>query len=235
MKTRLSLAGLVALFAYALLALPPTQAQSSGFAYKPPLRGVPDEATRVGGGTRGAEGRTFTLSVLAPDHIGLTTREQPTLFWFASEQVATPVQITVVDPDRIEPLLDVELEPPLKPGIQSVSLREHGVRLHPDVDYQWFVALVTDPEHRSQDIIAGGEIRRVAPPGGMHVAGDGEPSDEQLRAYAEAGIWYDTIDGLSQLIARQPSDRALREQRALLLEQVGLTEAAAFERRGSGT
>lgn len=234
MTTRLSLAGLVgsAIFAYMLLAGAPVQAQSSGFAYKPPLRGVPDEATRVGGGTRGAEGRTFTLSVLAPDHIGLTTREQPTLLWFASEQVTTPVQITVVDPNRIEPLLDVQLEPPLKPGIQAISLREHGVRLDPDVDYQWFVALVTDPEHRSQDIIAGGEIRRVAPPQGVGAVGE-VPSGEQLRAYAEAGIWYDTIDGLSQLIAKQPGDPALREQRASLLEQVGLSEAAAFERRGS--
>ena len=48
--------------------------------------------------------------------------------------------------------------------------------------------------------------------------------------YAGAGIWYDAIDELSRLIAAQPENRELRIQRAALLEQVGLTEAAAFDR-----
>jgi Domain of Unknown Function (DUF928) len=48
--------------------------------------------------------------------------------------------------------------------------------------------------------------------------------------YAGAGIWYDAIDEISRLISAQPENRELRAQRAALLEQVGLTEAAAFDR-----
>jgi Flp pilus assembly protein TadD len=48
--------------------------------------------------------------------------------------------------------------------------------------------------------------------------------------YAESGIWYDAIDDLSRLISAEPDNRRLREQRAALLEQVGLREAAEFDR-----
>src|SRR5262249_44535388 len=65
--------------------------------YKPPLRGAP--GGRVGGGTRGASGRDiFVLSVLAPDHTGLTIQEQPSLFWFISNDTSLPVELTIVDP-----------------------------------------------------------------------------------------------------------------------------------------
>src|SRR5262249_9720599 len=50
--------------------------------YKPPLRGAP--GGRVGGGTRGSGSvrDVFILSALAPDHMGLTVAEQPSLYWF---------------------------------------------------------------------------------------------------------------------------------------------------------
>jgi hypothetical protein len=51
--------------------------------------------------------------------------------------------------------------------------------------------------------------------------------------YAEAGLWYDAIDQLSKQIGADRGNRALREQRAALLDQVGLRDAAAFD-RGAG-
>ena len=51
--------------------------------------------------------------------------------------------------------------------------------------------------------------------------------------YAEAGFWYDAIATLSEQIDANPADRDLREQRAALLEQVGLKAAAAYERGAS--
>jgi hypothetical protein len=44
--------------------------------------------------------------------------------------------------------------------------------------------------------------------------------------YAEAGYWYDSVRALSELIEAAPTDRALRQQRASLLHQVGLTDVA---------
>ena len=55
----------------------PPAAATAAPLYKPPLRGAP--GGRVGGGTRGSEREVFVLSVLAPDHTGLTLNEQPSL------------------------------------------------------------------------------------------------------------------------------------------------------------
>ena len=61
---------------------PPTGGVSAAPVYRPPLRGAP--RGRVGGGSRGTGRESFVLSVLAPDHTGLTTSEQPSLYWFIS-------------------------------------------------------------------------------------------------------------------------------------------------------
>ena len=38
--------------------------------------------------------------------------------------------------------------------------------------------------------------------------------------YAEAGLWYDAVAALGDLIDRAPTDRALLDQRSALLRQV---------------
>src|SRR5437899_2800630 len=81
-------------------ATPSTQSQSKNPPttgnvpiYKPPLRGAP--GGRVGGGTRGAPDRSVVLSVLTPDHSGLTTQEQPSLYWYLSQPTTYPIELTI--------------------------------------------------------------------------------------------------------------------------------------------
>lgn len=199
--------------------------------YRPPLRGA-TAAGRIGGGTRGRGERAFTLAVLAPDHTGMTTSEAPTLYWFVSETVTKPMELTVLGERGSEPVLELALRPPIERGFHAVALAEHGVRLEPRVPYEWFVALVVDPEQRSSDIVAGGEIQRI-PPSDDLVA-QVRAADDTVRpgVYAEAGYWYDALQGLSALVGRGPGAGAAKAQRAALLEQVGLSTAAAFDRSG---
>ena len=58
--------------------------------YTPPKRGAP--GGRIGGATRGIQREVFLLSVLAPDHSGFTTSEQPSLYWFISSSTSLPVE-----------------------------------------------------------------------------------------------------------------------------------------------
>jgi hypothetical protein len=186
---------------------------------------------RVGGGTRGiGDGPSVTLEVLAPDHTGLTVSPQPTLYWFVSQRIETGAELTIVDDTSVDPLLELKLTPPIEPGIHALSLEEHGVQLAPNVAYQWFVAVVVDPGQRSYDILSGGEIKRVAQPSELAGQLQSIGSEETPRAYAEAGIWYDALDGLSTQIGVRPNDADLRQQRAALLDQVGLPGAAEYER-----
>ncbi len=47
------------------------------------------------------------------------------------------------------------------------------------------------------------------------------------RRYAEAGVWYDALMAISDLMQSNPADMELRQQRASLLEQGGLAEVAS--------
>ena len=53
-------------------------------------------------------------------------------------------------------------------------------------------------------------------------------SENLPSVYAEEGIWLDTLTALSALIEARPKDKALQEERAALLKQVGLTNAAMY-------
>jgi uncharacterized protein DUF928 len=188
--------------------------------YKPPLRGAP--AGRIGGGTRGSGREVFVLTVLAPDHSALTVSEQPSLYWFISNATSLPIEVTLMDLRTTKPVLEARVAEPVAPGVQRIRLADHGVRLETGVPYRWFVAVVPDSGRRSKDVLAGGAIERIAPPDALRAKLAGAPKEEAAAIFAEAGVWYDALAAISDLIESAPNDAGLRKQRAMLLTQVGL-------------
>ncbi len=201
--------------------------------YKPPKRDTPK--TRVGGSSRGIERGLSPISVLVPDHIGLTIREQPSLYWYLSEPISGRIEFTLIDDQPIEPLLKTNLSTKIKPGVQRINLSDYGVRLSPDKQYQWFVARLPDLDHSSKDIIVGGAIEHIGPPEALLAKLDQAGEIETPRICAEAGLWYDALSAISDLIDATPNDTFLRKQRASLLEQVGLRELAKLEKKSATT
>jgi hypothetical protein len=195
--------------------------------YHPPLRGAP--GGRIGGGTRGIGDELIGLCALAPNHVGLTVQEQPTLYWFLSKPTKHPIEVTIILEEATHPLLEKSLTLPVQPGIYALSLKDLDVRLSIATPYRWFVALVPHPDRRSQDILAGGMIERIELSEALRVKLSQADRREAHQIYAESGIWYDTIMAISELIAGNPNDSTLRNQRAALLEQVGLSEVAQYE------
>src|SRR5215470_3471035 len=210
-------------FAALLLAMPIRvfAADANGPVYQPPKRGAP--GGRVGGGTRRPQREVFILSVLAPDHSGFTTSEQPSLYWFISKETSLPVELTIMDPQGVEPILETKLPAPVTPGIHRIRLSDFNVHLAPGAAYRWFVSVVPDADRRSKDITAGGAIERVEMPEGLKAKVAQAPKSDLPSVYAEAGIWYDTVTAISELIEAAPQDQALHKQRTALLSQVGLT------------
>jgi hypothetical protein len=200
-----------------------TEARMKGASplYRPPLRGAP--ASRIGGGSRGVDGADWTLRVLAPEQTGLTTESAPTLYWYTSRAAPGPqIEVTIIQKDALDPVLETTLQASVAPGIQRLDLSRWGSELDADVEYEWFVSVVRDPAQRSNDITAGGTIRRVALDPRVRARLSGSDARAVPLIYAEQGIWYDAIDRLSRLIDVHPADDTLREQRAALLRQVGL-------------
>lgn len=194
--------------------------------YRPPLRGAP--TMRVGGATRGLE-KKLVLSALVPDHTGLTSAEHPMLSWYLSEAANAPLRLIVQTKPNNTRLLDLEFSGPQDAGIHHLRLDE--IRLDPGVEYGWSVTLAADPAHRTPAQTVQGAIQRVPPPATLTERLSKAKPKEQPALYAENGLWYDAMTALTELIAAAPANKSLLEQRAALLEQVGLTAAAAYDRK----
>jgi Domain of Unknown Function (DUF928) len=202
---------------------PPTTVTAPAPVYKPPLLGAP--AGRVGGGTRSGSARDiFVLSALVPEDTGLTMSEQPSLYWFISSATALPVEVAISDPRATQPVLETRLSSPVQPGVHRIKLADLGVRLAPGVAYRWSVSVISDVNRRSRDILAGGVIERVEAPAGLQEKLAQSRKEEHPFLYAQAGLWYDALTSISELIEVTPFDAQLRKQRSGLLNQVGLPE-----------
>jgi hypothetical protein len=200
--------------------------------YQPPLRGAP--GGRVGGGTRGIGDELITLFLLAPNHVGLTAQEQPTLYWYLSKPTNLPIEVTIIEDQAIYPLLEKRISVPIQPGINRIRLSDYGISLLLGEQYRWFIAAIPAADRRSKDIIAGGFIERIEVSEALRMKLFQADKLNIPHLYAELGIWYDTIMAISELIEANPNDMNLRKQRAALLEQVGLSQVAQYEMKQSG-
>jgi hypothetical protein len=194
--------------------------------YKPPLLGTP--AVRIDGGSRGSGVSLICLTVLTPDQTALTVQEQPSLFWYQSDPADVPFELTLLTGNTVQPLLQLQLPSARNAGIQRLNLADHNVKLVPGVEYEWVVALVVDPKNRSKDVVASGWIERVEPSASLRSRLANARAEDLPSVYAEEGIWLDMLTAMSALIDAHPKDRPLQEARTALLDQVGLTNAAAY-------
>lgn len=209
---------------------PVSEAKASPVVYKPPV-GKDEHATRVSSApNRGATDHNGPLALLplVPEHPGLTTNRHPTLYWYVSKEVTSTMEFILVHDKAIQPLVEVTMDPPIKPGMHHLYLSEFSLAL--DKEYRWFVSVVPDSAERSKDIIAGGVIKRVQPPAALFSQLQSRAKREHPAVFAEAGLWYDAITTISELIGANPADKTLRLLRAALLEQVGLPAAADADR-----
>ena len=198
--------------------------------YIPPSRG--QARNQAAGGTRTLSNttRAVRVALLAPkDHVALTTRAQPTLYWFVSADTAQRIDLTVVDDESIDPLLEMTLPGPITEGIHAFELSEVGLSLEPERTYRWHGAIVHDATRRSTDTLAEGFIERTRASEAL------EKSLLEARSryapYALSGIWYDAMDELLSAIALDPGNQRLLSQRVALLEQAELAEVASYARQ----
>jgi hypothetical protein len=210
----------------------PQQAASNApekkVVYVPPSRGAPK--SRVGGGTRGVDPNAIIVRLLAPEDTGMSSKDQPVLYWFLSQPAETRLEVTLIDDTSVEPLLEINTSAQEVSGIQALRLAEYGIHLKPKVEYEWSVALIVDPEQRSKDVLASGTIMHVVAPDAFKARLVSARPEDLPAVYAAEGYWYDAIESISSLINATPDDRQVREQRAVLLDEVALPEVASYDR-----
>lgn len=178
--------------------------------------------TRLGGATRGTGDDIPRAEALVPEESGQTLKAQPVLYWHLSKGTSHRVDFTLIGVDPVNPLLETTLKGKFEAGIQQVRLADYDIMLKEGVSYQWFVTLVPHPDQPLHNRIIGGGIERLSAPAELQSKLAAAPATDAHFILAEAGVWYDALDSLSQQILTSPDDAGLEAQRAALLDQVGL-------------
>jgi hypothetical protein len=164
--------------------------------------------------------------VLAPaDHVGVTTKKAPCLYWYLSSPTSFPVEFILEDNRVARPLLEAQISQPKQPGVQKVCLEEYGATLEPAVQYRWHISLIVDTESRSKDIHAMGMIERIGfvECSALGLSCSWSCDKKAVYQYAEDGLWYDAVECVSELCDTNPDDLTLKRMRDALLGQ-GLLE-----------
>ncbi len=140
--------------------------------------------------------------------------------------------MTIQDEKGVDPPVERHLSLSDAVGMIPVRLAELGVQLQPGNEYRWSVAVVTGSPRRPRELVTSGSIRQADNRDTIRAHLSSLPPERAAFVLAEQGLWYDALAQLGELIERAPGDPRWRRYRAALLEQVGLTSAAQFDRRG---
>ena len=182
--------------------------------------------SRVGSTNRSAFGFT-DIMVFAPIKKGATLSANPTLYWYQSAATTAPIEFVIQILRADEPTHELQLQRSLSAGINSVSLEELGVTLLPNIEYEWSVSIVMDPERRSRDIFSMGSVQHVEPDALLREQLANASLGEQVDKLLSSGYWYDAMALLNSDAVTGDEQTALLSWRDAILNSQGLLAAFA--------
>lgn len=203
--------------------------ETGGIVYVPPMLG--SAGVVVGAGSRGARFEDLALCVLAPDHVALTSRPAPTLYWLSAGTLPAAPRLRISTAGTGSILLETKLPAVDADGIHRLVLGEYGIQLREDVDYRWVLSLPVSRTGTTETLTVSGYLRYRQVTSGLSAQLNGLNGAQLPAVYAGAGYWYDAIWLLSELIRANPDEPRFRRQRLALLETVPLPTVIAHDRQ----
>ena len=161
------------------------------------------------------------LKPAAPDHVGLTLQQSPVLYYFVSKATTLPTRFTLRNAVTRDVIADVALSSPTTAGFWPIRFKDHGIILHPGVDYRWAVRVIRNADSPSDDLVVGGSIE-CCPEELIYLDVPRVCTTATVAEYAKNGIWYDTFACVSELIEAHPNNQELRRLRDQLAKDMGI-------------
>ena len=198
--------------------IPLTTAEARITFNAPSGLGVPGR--RVAGGARVdnnclPENKPLT-AIVPQSNVGLTTLENPILFFYIPRTSAPELELVVQTQDKRS--VKQIYKPTGKAGVVGFSLK--AATLEVGKEYHWFFAVICNPKQRSEDQVVDGAIKRIQTQPQLITKLKGATPQERGNVYAESGIWYDSLATLAQLLSSRPNDVQLKaDWKALLTAQ----------------
>ncbi len=169
--------------------------------------------------------RVSAVRPLLPDnHYGRTASAHPTLMVYVPPTATEQVFFSVHDENR-NPVYQTTLNISGEGGVVSITLPKSAPALEVGKTYTWYFApIAQNSVLRPDNYSVKGWMKRVEAPQ-VNSAGESAVM-AQAKAYAQAGIWYDTVAVLAAAQQADPQNEMLADEWHDLLEQVGLEAVA---------
>ncbi|MCT7969183.1 DUF928 domain-containing protein [Laspinema sp. D1] len=179
--------------------------EQQNFEDEEPISDVVDAGSR--GICRVESSENLRLTALAPSvQIGETLKSQPS-FWFYSPY-SLEHQITARfnmlkedDKNFIDP---IEIALPKTPGFFKVSIPQKYI-LDKNLDYNWYLSVICNPQDESQNIVLQGWIHRIQ---------ENDLLDDDYL------LWYDQVDSLAVERCEDNTNEDLKQKWETLLYSV---------------
>ena len=210
---------------------PSVLAQSRPTSFEPaPGRDTPRGGT-AGGGSRPVASacnlsknaiRGGTLTALSPgSHLGLTQSDRPKFLVYLPQTVAQTMEFSLFD-EQMNGVYQMNLPVSNRTGLVSIELPENAPSLVKDKPYYWTVALVCNPNERTEDMVVGGWIERAELNDSLKQELAKARGVERASLYAKRGFWYDALNTLVEMRQAEPGNLAIAASWAELLKSAGL-------------
>ena len=185
---------------------------------------APTEST--GGGVRGKNPALTAL--IPPTQHGRTVSERPTIFAYLPPLGVQEIFFSLQDEEG-ESHYHTTLKVSAQGGVISFTLPPEAAALEMEKNYLWYLAPI-EPGGilRPDNYAVTGWVKRVEVPRDKINEQELARSPVELATkYAEAGVWYDTLEVLAKAQRSEPNNQTFTKEWQDLLEQVGLGEIAS--------
>ncbi len=195
--------------------------------------GVRPSRYRLGAYSRGSCGTRQTLAALVPQPqvqerltgnkttVDKTTAARPLFFVHLPTLPASTAKFTLkTEAKQKWASFDVKLTG--QAGVVGVALPASANELQVGQKYFWQLEVACDPADPSNLVTVGSWVERV-PPLAATNTGTARP-DARLATLAEQGIWQDVLAAIAQQRYQKPSDAAIAEDWAALMDDAGLPQ-----------
>ena len=168
---------------------------STAQIYRPPNRKkASSRGTRESGASRGGcpQKLESKITLIVPeDHVPLTISPHPTFNWYQEQELSLPVKFTLLEPGH-QPIYSQELLLN-KTGLIGLTLPEDIPPLEIGKKYRWSVSIICNRQYPSQNPYAESWVERIALSAEVASGLDREEQFCDSQAFAQAGIWYDSL------------------------------------------
>ena len=170
----------------------------------------------------GTQGKVTLTPLIPTDSRGLTTKASPTLWVqvaYASNQIDQELsgELSVEDAQTFTklPPQTIPITLPKNSAVFSIPL-PHSLEINKW--YRWYLVLDCKASNSGgSDAVMSieGMVKRVELPELEHQL-ETQPIQERIKIYAQWGIWYDALDGATQLSCGEEQNRANQSWQVLL-------------------